>query len=78
MHMWTEEFDGWSVQFERLIDAGNDRVVGFFRQSATGRRSRVRVEQPYLVVYDVRDGQLVRLQAFNDRDEALEAAGLRE
>ena len=24
---WTEDFDGWSIRAERLIDAGGDRVV---------------------------------------------------
>jgi ketosteroid isomerase-like protein len=40
MRGWTEDFEGWSNQVERLIDAGNDRVVGVFRQSATGKEKR--------------------------------------
>jgi len=28
MRTWTEDFDGWSMEVERLIDAGDDRVVG--------------------------------------------------
>ena len=78
MHRWTEDFDGYSIQFERLIDAGEDRIVGFFTQSATGKGSGARVEQPYFIVFDMRDGQLVRMRAYLDRAEALEAAGLPE
>jgi ketosteroid isomerase-like protein len=61
-----------------LIDAGNDSVVAFFHQSATGRGSGVPVEQEYAVIYELQDGQLVRMRLYIDRAEALEAAGLSE
>ena len=77
MRRWTEDFEGYSVETERLIDAGNDHVVGFLTQSGTGTGSGASVVQEYAVVYDLKDGQLVRLRAYLDRDEALEAAGLR-
>ncbi len=77
MRRWTEDFEGYSVETERLIDAGNDRVVGFLTQSGTGTGSGASVVQEYAVIYDLKDGQLVRLRAYLDRDEALEAAGLR-
>jgi hypothetical protein len=41
---WTEDFDGYSIQREELIDAGDDRVVGVFKQFATGRGNGTRVE----------------------------------
>ncbi|HKH15169.1 MAG TPA: hypothetical protein VKA47_11000 [Solirubrobacterales bacterium] len=68
---WTEDFEG-------LIDAGDDRVVGSFRQFGIGKESGAAVEQEYFIVYDVADRQLVRMRAFLDRGQALEAAGLRE
>jgi ketosteroid isomerase-like protein len=61
-----------------LIDAGDDRVVGSFRQFGIGKESGAAVEQEYFIVYDVADRQLVRMRAFLDRGQALEAAGLRE
>jgi ketosteroid isomerase-like protein len=78
MRGWTEDFEGWSAHLERLIDAGNDRVVAFYRQTATGKGSGVPVEQDYALVYELEGGQLVRMRAYLDRAEALEAAGLRE
>ena len=78
MRRWTEDFDGYSIKREALIDAGDDRVVGVFRQFATGRVSGAPIEMEYSLVYDLRDGQLVRIRAYLDRAEALEAAGLRE
>ena len=34
MRTWTEDFD-WSIELERVIDAGDDRVVAMFHQHAT-------------------------------------------
>ena len=45
---WTEDFEG-------LIDAGDDRVVGSFRQFGIGKESGAAVEQEYFIVYDVAD-----------------------
>jgi ketosteroid isomerase-like protein len=78
MLSWTEDFENYSVQMERLIDAGEDRVVGFFTQSGTGKGSRAPVEQEYATVYDFENGQLVRLRIYFDRDAALDAAGRSE
>jgi ketosteroid isomerase-like protein len=75
---WTEDFEDYSIHREQLIDAGDDRVVGFFTQSAMGKASGAPVEQRYAVVYDLANDQLVRLSLYLDRDQALEAAGLSE
>jgi len=40
MRTWTEDFEDWSIRLERLIDAGNDRVVALLHQSATGKGKR--------------------------------------
>jgi ketosteroid isomerase-like protein len=53
-------------------------VVGVFKQSATGKGSEAPIEGEYTLIYDLRDGQLVRIRAYLDRAEALEAAGLSE
>ena len=37
MSTWTEEFEGWSIQVERLIDADEDGVVALTRESKTGK-----------------------------------------
>ena len=41
---WTEQLDDWSPQVDRLIDAGDNRVVALVHQSATGKESGVPVE----------------------------------
>jgi ketosteroid isomerase-like protein len=47
-----------------------------FRMKATGVSSGVAVERQDAMVLTVRDGKVVRLDYYNNRDEALEAVGL--
>ena len=77
MTTWTEDFD-WSIELERVIDAGNDRVVAICHQRATGKSSGVPVELHMGLVYELRDGRIIRMRSFLDPKEALEAAGLSE
>ena len=76
MQTWTQEqFQDWSIELERLIDAGGDRVVAFFHQRAIGRASGIPVELHMGTLYELEDGRVVRMRHFIDREEALEAAG---
>ena len=77
MSTWTEDFD-WSIELERLVDAGGDRVVGLVHQRATGKTSGAPVEWHMGLVYELRDGLLRRTTNYLDPAEALDAAGLSE
>ena len=78
---WMEEWDApwgeWSLEPQEFIDAG-DRVVVIVQLKATGRGSGVQVERNDGLVYEVRGGKLARIDYFNNRADALEAAGLSE
>ena len=78
MRTWTEAFEGWSFQIERLIDAGDERVVALTHQSATGKKSGVPVELNLGLVYELKGGRIIRMTNYPTHAEALEAAGLRE
>jgi ketosteroid isomerase-like protein len=62
---------------ERFIDCG-DQVLVFVRTEARERTAGLEINEQWVHLVTVRDGKIVRLQQFRDRDEALEAAGLRE
>jgi ketosteroid isomerase-like protein len=62
---------------ERFIDCG-DQVLVFVRSEARGRIPGLDINEEWAHLVTLRDGKLVRLQQFRDREEALEAAGLRE
>jgi ketosteroid isomerase-like protein len=75
---WTEQLDDWSVRVERLIDAGGDRVVALTHQSAIGKESGVPVEWDNGLVYELKDGLIVRVTNYVTHADAIEAAGLPE
>jgi ketosteroid isomerase-like protein len=78
MRAWTEDFDDYSTRVERLIDAGDDRVVALTRLTATGKASGVPVELNLGVVCDLEDGRIARVRNYLSHAEAIEAVGLRE
>jgi hypothetical protein len=61
----------------KYIDAG-DVVVTVFSQAGTGRGSGVRSERDFFGVWELEDLRVLRFRLFESREQALEAAGLRE
>lgn len=72
---WFEVWEWMRIEIEDLVDLG-DRVLVTQRQRAKGRESAVEVEIRSFNVFMFRDGKLVRLELFTERDPALDAAGL--
>ncbi len=73
-----EVWEGLRIDPEEYVDAGK-RVVAKIRISGAGRGSGVETEMKLFNVWTLRDGKVVQLTGgYRDRDEALEAAGLRE
>jgi ketosteroid isomerase-like protein len=61
-----------------FVDAGADKVLTHQRTDFQGRESGAEVEFEYWLVSTIHQGKIRRGQFFVDREEALEAAGLRE
>ena len=72
---WVEGFDEFAMSGEEFIDAGDDVVVRV-RQEARGASTGVPVQVTFWFVYSLRDAKVIRFEMFQDRDKALEAAGL--
>ena len=71
-----EQFDEWTITTEEWRDAG-DYVVALGRAHLHGRESGIEFDQPVGWLFEIRDGQVLRLETFlDDPAEALEAAGL--
>jgi ketosteroid isomerase-like protein len=68
---------GYDVIPVELIDAG-DKVVAVAQTVGTGPVSQVAVDDRFAFVFTFRDGRVVREQAFRNKEEAVEAAGLAE
>ena len=54
-----------------------DDVVVFIRERGRSKTG-IGVDERHSEVYTLRDGMIVRRQGFTNREEALDAAGLRE
>jgi ketosteroid isomerase-like protein len=82
LRRWSREYyEIWEYledEIEELIDAG-EHVVSVVTTRARGRGSGVEVEwKRNAGVWTIREGKIVRVVWFPTREEALEAAGLRE
>jgi len=75
---WTQFLSAWDeygVEVEELIDAG-DQVVAVMRLS--GRTEDLEIDEVRSSLLTLRAGKIVRIEPFPTKDDALEAAGLRE
>jgi ketosteroid isomerase-like protein len=63
---------------EPFIDCGDDRIVVFVRTEAQARTPGPEIDEEWAHLITVRDGKSARVQVFRNREEALEAAGMRE
>jgi ketosteroid isomerase-like protein len=68
----------FKITIERLEAIGPDRVLAFMLVTGTGRASGIPQDAPTGNVYDLVDGKIERIRIFVDREQALEAAGLKE
>jgi uncharacterized protein len=76
-HEWYEAFEDFEHECDELIDAG-EHVVSVGTDHARGRVSGVQVQSHLAGAWTVREGKVVRVAWFPSREEALEAARLRE
>jgi ketosteroid isomerase-like protein len=76
---WLEDFtaawSGFEIAPEEFIDAG-DRVVAVFLIRATGAGSGVSVERKDAMVCEMRDLKIVRVDYYNNREQALASLDL--
>jgi ketosteroid isomerase-like protein len=75
---WIGTFDDFRSEPVDLIDAGEDKVIAVTRISGRAKLSGVETDLTYAALYTIRDGKIVRGREYWTRDEALEAARLRE
>ena len=75
---WFDTFDDFRGEAVELIDAGEDQVVAVLRIMGRAKLSGVETDLTYAALYTIRDGKIARGREYWTRDEALEAAGLRE
>jgi ketosteroid isomerase-like protein len=82
MVQYREDLDATLEEFhsedDRFLDAGEDRVVYLYRVVGRGTGSGVPVSRENAILWQLRNGKLLKGEVYLDQAEALEAAGLRE
>jgi len=73
-----ELFDGYRAEPEEYEDLGDGRVLVVVRQYGKAKESGVELASlgPFFHIWSVRGGEIVRHEAYFDKEKALEAAGL--
>jgi ketosteroid isomerase-like protein len=74
----TEVFEEVHLEIDEITALSDDRVLTAASARGRGRGSGIPVERPSWEVVWLADGLITRRQVFWTRDEALEAAGLKE
>ena len=77
--LWSDArnvFGDFRNEPERLIAAGDDRVVALVRVCGWGKESGVAVEAKIAHVLTFRGDMVVQVESYEDRDEALRVAGV--
>jgi ketosteroid isomerase-like protein len=72
---WASVFSEFSVEAPEFFDVG-DTVVVVFRMKVVGTGSGLSAEREDAMVLRMRDMKVWRLDYYNNREEALKAAGL--
>jgi ketosteroid isomerase-like protein len=76
MAEWSEIYD-WGIEAEEFLDAG-DRIVALARWRNRDTGGKIELLSPFGMVFTIEDGRVARLDYFNDRRAALEAAGIED
>jgi ketosteroid isomerase-like protein len=72
-----EQFESVRIELDEVLPAG-DRVIVTSRQHAVPRGGQAATVVQVVELWRIRDGLLAERRTFSTRQEALEAAGLRE
>ncbi len=73
-----EPWESLHLEAEEVTDASDGRFIVGFRLTARGKESGVETQLRFWATCWTADGKITRRQAFRERADALEAAGLSE
>jgi ketosteroid isomerase-like protein len=73
-----EDWDGLTFRLEQVVELDEDRVLLASAFMGRSKRGGVPIEQVQGLVVSVRDGKVVRTEAYSTVDEALASVGAHE
>jgi ketosteroid isomerase-like protein len=77
LRSWLSAWEDWRVEVDDYLEIG-DYVVVLASYRGRGKGSGVEIRQLGAHVFRLRDGKVVRLEIFADREKAIESASAAE
>ena len=74
LERWSEGWESWRMDDVEFRASGDDAVIALFRIVAKGARSGLELERDDAIVYRIRAGKIVRIEYYNDQEEAIRRA----
>jgi ketosteroid isomerase-like protein len=74
---WRRSCDDYAFEIQELMEGG-DHVIAVIRQFGRGKESGTEVDLTSALLFTLLASKIVRMEAFETREQALEAAGLSE
>jgi ketosteroid isomerase-like protein len=75
---WLEVWGEYEIEIEDVMPTQDGRVISLIAHHGQGGRSGIPMDLEMAQIATFRDGRIVRFDNYEDRAEALEAAGLSE
>jgi ketosteroid isomerase-like protein len=72
---WGDAWAEYTMEPLEFIDGG-DRIIVVLRMRATGRGSGLELDREDAIVHELRAGKIVRIDYYNNKRQALAAAGM--
>ncbi len=78
MEDWPKQWEDFRLDLLEIIDVSDDVLVSVTRHRGRGRESGIEMDFEVFYVQRSRDGKLARMEMYFSREQALDAAGVRE
>jgi uncharacterized protein len=75
---WLAVWDDYEAGFDEMRLASDGRVLVLAWQRGNGHGSGLSMDMRWAQIFTVREGQITRIENYDDPAETLEAVGLRE
>jgi len=72
---WSESWRSWTVELERIVEAGADRGILVVREKGESANG-LTMDEVHAELYTLQDSMIVGRQGFSDPAEAFAAAGV--
>jgi ketosteroid isomerase-like protein len=76
--IWLGAWQDYRLEWDEILDTGDQTVVVIGRELGRGKGSGVDVTRDVFAVWTMSEGKAIRIEFHPEREAALEAAGLRE